>query len=164
MVNYKTEIKRINGYLKEVVTILDDSGNIIGHSLNPLMVELKPRDILQLFVGSFLISTPLCFTEEVWKITETLPRINLIYFLISSLFAVIGFVYFNFYRFKMKGHIIEFTKRIFFTYFISLLSTIMTLFFINKLPLGEDIFISVNRVVVIGFPSVFGAIVTDYLK
>ena len=80
MEQHRSEIKRINGYLKEIITFLDDSGNPIGHSINPLMVELKPRDITQLFVGSLLVSTPLCFTEEVWKISESLSDINITYF------------------------------------------------------------------------------------
>ena len=36
---YKAELKRINGYLKEVVTFFDDTGKPIGHVMNPLMVE-----------------------------------------------------------------------------------------------------------------------------
>lgn len=59
----KTEIRRINGYLREFITFFDSSGNPISQVMNPLMVELKPRDILQLFAGAFLISSPLCFTE-----------------------------------------------------------------------------------------------------
>ena len=162
MKNYTSETKRINGYLKEIVTFLDDSGNPIGHSINPLMVELKPRDITQLFVGSLLVSSPLCFTEEVWKISETLPKENILYFFILSIGAVMSFVYFNFYRFRLRGHVIEFIKRIFFTYAISLASTVLVLFLIGKFQWGDSH--STARVIIIGFPSLFGAMVTDYLK
>jgi hypothetical protein len=53
---FNTEVKRINGYLKEVITFLDSSGQPVSHIVNPLMVEVKPRDVLQLFVGSCLIA------------------------------------------------------------------------------------------------------------
>lgn len=56
---FETEIKRINGHLKELVTFFDDSGKPIGHVMNPLMVELRPRDVSQIFVGSFLVVSPL---------------------------------------------------------------------------------------------------------
>jgi len=162
MEKHRSEIKRINGYLKEIITFLDDSGNPIGHSINPLMVELKPRDITQLFVGSLLVSTPLCFTEEVWKISESLSDNNITYFFCLSIFAVTSFIYFNFYRYRLKGHVIEFIKRIFFTYLISLLSTVLVLSLINKFSIGDHP--SMARVIIIGFPSIFGAMVTDYLK
>ena len=68
-----TEIKRIGGYLKEVTTFFDESGQPISHIMNPLMVELRPRDIMQIFAGAFLIATPLSLTEEVWQLSKTLP-------------------------------------------------------------------------------------------
>ena len=104
----KAEIKRINGYLKEVITFFDESGKPISHVINPLMVELRPRDIVQIFVGSLLVAAPLCFTEEVWILSETLKNTNIYYLVICSFVSVTLFVYFNFYRFKLKGHVAEF--------------------------------------------------------
>lgn len=164
MTNFKTEIKRINGHLKEVVTFLDDSGDAIGHALNPLMVELKPRDITQIFVGSLLISAPLCFTEEVWNIGMTIEIWRTVALAMTSVLAVMSFIYFNFYRYRLKGHVIEYFKRVMATYFISTLSTIFILFIIDKLPYETSPVIAFNRVVIISFPSIFGAMVTDYLK
>lgn len=160
----RTEIKRIGGYLKEIVTFFDDSGKPIGHVMNPLMVELKPRDIAQIFVGSFLVAAPLCLTEEVWNLSSELPLVNTLYLVLCSLSIVIAFVYFNFYRFKLKGHVINFVKRIFAIYMISTLSVIMMLFLINKLPYGEMPLVTIKRVIIIGFPSIFGGVITDYLK
>ncbi|AYF43966.1 MULTISPECIES: DUF2391 family protein [Halobacteriovorax] len=162
--NTHTEIKRINGYLKEVVTFLDDSGKPMGHVINPLMVELRLRDITQIFVGAFLVASPLCFTEEVWTLSETLPFQNIYYLFAASITTVTFFVYFNFYRFKLKGNVIEFLKRIFAIYFITTLSVVMILFLINKFPVKTDHILAFKRTVIIAFPSIFGAAVTDYLK
>ncbi|MCO4794944.1 MAG: DUF2391 family protein [Bacteriovoracaceae bacterium] len=160
----KTEIKRVDGYLKEVVTFFDDSGKPISHIINPLMVELRPRDIAQLFVGALLVASPLCFTEEVWQLSESLPKTNIYYLMLCSFVAVTMFVYFNFYRFKLKGHVIEFTKRIVAIYLITTLSVILVLFLINKFPVMTQPYIAMKRVILIGFPAIFGATITDYLK
>jgi hypothetical protein len=71
------------------------------------------------------------------------------------MFAVIAFVYFNFYRFKLRGHIIEFIKRIVAIYFISTLSVILVLFLIDKLPVFKEPVIAFKRVVIIAFPAIF---------
>lgn len=160
----KTEIRRVDGYLKEVITFFDRSGRPISHIVNPLMVELKPRDIAQIFVGALVVATPLCFTEEVWNLSETLPKINTYFLMISSFFAVTIFVYFNFYRFKLKGNVIEFIKRIIAIYFISTFSVILVLFLIDKFPIVTRPYIAIKRVILIGFPAIFGATITDYLK
>lgn len=161
---FTTETRRINGYLKEVVTFFDSSGKPISHLINPLMVELKPRDILQLFVGSFIISTPLCFTEEVWKISENLKEINIFLFAFLSIFTVSLYIYFNFYRFTLKGNIIHFFKRIIATYLVSISSVVLILSLIDMFPLMSNPSLAINRVVIIGFPSIFGAVLSDSMK
>ena len=161
---YKAELKRINGYLKEVVTFFDDTGKPIGHVMNPFMVEFHPRDIMQIFVGSLLVSSPLCFTEEVWTLSEQLKMENVYYLTLCSVLAVVLFVYFNFYRRKLKGHIIEFIKRIVAVYVVSALSVVLVLFLIDKFPYETDSVIAFKRVAIIGFPTIFGAVVADSIK
>lgn len=160
----KTEIKRINGYLKEVVTFFDSTGKPISQVMNPLMVELKPRDVLQLFVGAFLIAAPLCFTEEVWNLSIQLPRANAYALGAVSLITVILFIYFNFYRFKLRGHLVEFIKRVLATYLITVSSVVLILTLIDKFPIFETPYIAIKRVIIIGFPSLFGAVISDYIK
>ncbi|MFG1593764.1 DUF2391 family protein [Halobacteriovorax sp. CON-3] len=162
--NTHTEIKRINGYLKEVVTFLDDTGKPIGHVINPLMVELRLRDVSQIFVGAFLVASPLCFTEEVWNLSVSLKFDNIYYLLASSIVIVTFFVYFNFYRFKLKGNIAEFVKRIIAIYLITTSSVVFILFLIDKFPVMTDPVLAFKRTVIIAFPSIFGAAITDYLK
>lgn len=160
----KTEIKRVNGYLREVVTFFDSSGKPISQVMNPLMVELKPRDILQLFVGAFLIAAPLCFTEEIWTLSKELQPFNAYALGMVSLVTVISFIYFNFYRFRLKGNIIEFVKRVLATYLIAISSIVLILMLIDKLPVYTSPEVAVKRIIIIGFPTVFGAIISDYLK
>lgn len=162
--NLKTEIKRVNGYLKEVVTYFDSSGKPLHQTVNPLMVELKPRDVLQLFVGSFLVAAPLCMTEEVWVLSETLPDRNAFALLFVSFLTASLYIYFNFYRYRVKGHIVEMVKRILATYVITISSIVLILFLIDKLPLFTHFQVTFHRVSIIGFPAIFGAIISDNLK
>jgi uncharacterized membrane protein len=160
----KTEVQRINGYLKEVVTFFDSSGKPISQIMNPLMTELKPRDIIQIFVGAFLVAAPLCFTEEVWQLSIDLKTFN-VYALVSlSLVTVISFIYFNFYRFKLKGNVIEFIKRVVATYVITAISVVLILALIDKFPYEQEAFIAFKRVAIISFPALFGAVLSDYIK
>ncbi len=161
---FQTEVKRVNGYLKEIVTVLDDSGKPITHLINPLMVELRPRDVSQIFVGALLVASPLCLTEEVWVLSEGLAQINIILLMLCSVLAVTSFVYFNFYRFKLKGNISEFLKRIFAIYFITTASVILMLALVGKFPVITTPIVAFKRTILVAFPAIFGATVTDYLK
>lgn len=74
------------------------------------------------------------------------------------------FIYFNFYRFRFKGNVIHFLKRVTATYAITLSSTILILSLIDKFPITTDPYIAIKRVIIIGFPSLFGAIISDNIK
>ncbi|MCB0376974.1 MAG: DUF2391 family protein [Bdellovibrionales bacterium] len=164
MDNLKTEIKRINGYLKEVVTFFDESGKPISQLMNPIMVELAPRDVLQIFVGAFLIASPLCFTEEVWNLSESLRAKNVYALGLISIITVTMFIYFNFYRYRIAGNVVAFFKRVVATYLISVSSIMLLLTLIDKFPILHDPELAVKRVIIIGFPTVFGAVISDYIK
>ena len=163
-VKQKSEVKRINGYLREVVTFFDASGKPLSQVMNPLMTELKPRDILQIFVGAFLVSAPLCFTEEVWTLSVELKRLNVYALGLISYVTVALFIYFNFYRYRLKGNIVEFIKRIVATYAITASSIILILLLIDKFPIETEPYVAIKRVIIIGFPALFGAVISDYLK
>lgn len=160
----KTETKRVNGYLKEVITFFDSSGKPISQVVNPLMVELKPRDVLQIFVGAFLIAAPLSFTEEVWQLSISLKRANVYALGGISIVTVTLFIHLNFYRYKLRGHFLDFFKRVLATYLITVSSIILLLLLIDKLPFNESPYIALKRVIIIGFPATFGAVISDYLK
>lgn len=162
--NFKTEVKRVNGYLKEVVTFFDSSGNPISHIMNPMMVELKPRDVLQLFVGSFLIASPLCLTEEIWNLSISLHTINVYALSILSIIVVTLFIYFNFYKGKLKGNVINFFKRVVATFMITFSCVVLILVLIDKFPIFDSPSVAIKRLMIISFPTIFGAVISDYIK
>ncbi len=161
---FKTEVKRINGYLKEVVTFVDSSGEPITHIINPFMVELTLRDVFQIFAGSLLIGAPLCFTEEIWNLSISLNPSNVVALGLMSFVLMASFVYFNFYRDKISGQFANFIKRIIVTYIIVAGSIALLLALVDKFPIQTEPLIALKRVVIISFPSLFAGVITDNLK
>lgn len=159
-----TKIKRIGGYLHRVVPIFDNAGKIINYSLTPLMVEFRPRDLMQVIVGASILAVPVAFTEETWKLAEILPLKNVISLSALSLFFIASFVYFNFYRFTFKKHVIEYFKRIIAVYILSLLVVGLILTIIQKCPWGENNLLALKRILIVAFPASMSAAISDTLK
>ncbi len=164
-INKTTFVRRINGYLHWVHQVKDSKGKIFDFIIRPLMVELHPRDIMQIIVGAALFAIPLSFSEEVWNLGEILPLINIIILALISFFFVAAFVYFNFYRFNdFKNHIFNYIKRVVATYGLSLLVVAGILTLIGKCPWGVDNLLAIKRIVIVAFPSTMAATLSDTLK
>ncbi|TYA71582.1 DUF2391 family protein [Seonamhaeicola marinus] len=157
-------IKRIGGYLHRVIPIADKSGEIISYALKPLMVEFKPRDIIQVIIGSALLAIPVSLTEEAWNLGITLPFKNILLIILLSLIMIGMFVYFNFYRFNFKGNKFEFFKRVIGTYLISLLIVALVLTIIDKCPWGNNNLLAFKRIVIVAFPASLSGTLSDTIK
>lgn len=134
----KTEytIRRIGGYLHKIVTIVDSTGKVVQHVVTPLMVELKLRDIMQIIVGASILAIPVGFTEETWDLGERLPLQNVLALTAISLLFIAAFVYFNFYRFHLKGNVFKYIERVLAIYILSLVVVGILLTIIKKCPCG----------------------------
>lgn len=160
----ETTIKRIGGYLHRVVPIADKSGAIISYALKPLMLEFKPRDIMQVIIGSALLAIPVSLTEEAWNLGETLPMPNVSMIAAISLVFIAIFVYFNFYKLTLKGYVADFIKRIVGTYVISLLVVALILTLIDKCPWGTDNMVAIKRIIIVAFPAAMSGTLSDTIK
>lgn len=160
----KPIIKRIGGALSRLVPVADKTGKIISYAVSPLMVEFRPRDLMQVIVGASLLAVPLAFTEETWVMAEELPLLNVCILSALSLSFISLFVYFNFYRGMLKQHWFEFVKRVFAIYFFSFLVVAILLTVILKCPWGEDNLLAIKRIGIVAFPASMSAAVSDVLK
>ncbi len=163
----KSSIKRIGGYLHSVTHVRDPrdhKGKIFNLIVKPLMIELRPRDIMQIIVGAALFAIPVSFSEEVWSLGETLPFTNILILTFLSILLIASFVYFNFYRFNFKNHVFEYVKRVLATYFLSLLVVAGILTLIDKCPWGENNLLAIKRIIIIAFPASMSATLSDTLK
>ncbi|TXG35776.1 DUF2391 family protein [Seonamhaeicola maritimus] len=160
----ETTIKRIGGYLHRVVPIADKSGEIISYALKPLMLEFKPRDIMQVIIGSAILAIPVSLTEEAWNLGETLPISNVSMIAAISLVLISVFVYFNFYKVTLKGYVTDFIKRIIGTYIISLLVVALILTLIDKCPWRIDNLLAIKRIIIVAFPAAMSGTLSDTIK
>ena len=157
-------IKRINGYLHKVTPIVDGTGKVVHSIVTPFQIELRPRDVFQIIVGAFLLAVPVAFTEEVWILSEQLPLKNICYLAAISVFFIACFVYFNFYRFTLKEHLLDYIKRVFFTYGLSLVAVGLFLTIITKCPWGVDNLLAVKRIILVAFPASMAATLSDTIR
>lgn len=151
-------------YLHSIIPILDSSGKIVHRVVKPLMVELRMRDIVQILVGASILAIPVGFTEETWNLGERLPPMNVLLLAATSICFIALFVYMNFYRFYLRGHVFEYVKRIVAIYTLSLIVVAALMTMIQQCPWGVDNVLAIKRIVIVAFPASMSATVTDALK
>ena len=119
------------------------------------------EDASQIFVGSFALAVPISFSEEAWKLGETLPTANLLLlFLLSAVF--LGFyTYESVFQKDIVARLPVFIFRIVIAYAMTALVVALVLTCLDKLPLLSDPIVSFKRVIVISMPASMGAIVVD---
>jgi uncharacterized membrane protein len=158
------KIRKIDGYLHKITPIVDGTGRVINHVISPFSVELKPRDILQILVGASILSIPVGLTEETWTLAASLPLIKINAIMVLSLLFIALFVYFNYYRFYLKGRFFEYLKRVIATYVLSFAVVGVFLTLIEKCPWGIDNILAYKRIIITAFPASMSATISDTLK
>ena len=119
------------------------------------------EDASQVFVGAFALAVPISFSEEAWRLGETLPLPNLMMlFNLSVLFLGI-FTYQSVFQKNIKNRLHVFIFRIVVAYLMTALVVCLVLLCLDKLPLLSDPITSFKRVIVITMPASMGAIVVD---
>lgn len=119
------------------------------------------EDASQVAIGAFALAVPISFSEEAWKLGETLPLANLLLIFILSVVFLGFFAYENVFQANIKYRTPIFISRIFIAYFIAALVVALVLFALNKFPLTTDPVIALKRLIVITMPASMGAIIVD---
>jgi len=160
----KITVKRIGGHLHKVIPIVDQTGKILHHVIQPFQVELKFHDLFQIIVGASILVVPVAFTEEVWNLSQELPLKNLLILASISIFNIAAFVYFGFYQHHLKEHIGEYLKRVLATYGLTLLVVAIFLSIIHRCPWGVDNLLAIKRIILVAFPASMSAALSDAMK
>ena len=111
-----------------------------------------------------ILAVPVAFTEETWNLGAQLPLGNVLALSALSVLFIALFVYFNFYRFAFRGHVVEYCKRVLAVYLFSLLVVGIILTIVQKCPWGTDGLLALKRVLIVAFPASMSAAVSDTLK
>jgi len=157
-------VERIGGYLHKITPIVDEAGRVVHHAIAPLMVELTPRDLIQIVVGASLLSIPVGLTEEAWDLGGQLPGTNIAALAAVSLVFIAIFVYYNFYHFHLRDHLLSYMLRVAATYLVSLMIAAALLTLIQRCPWGADNLLALKRIVLVAFPASMSAALSDSLR
>jgi uncharacterized membrane protein len=133
---------------------------VIGRE-QKMKFSFNMEDIGQIFVGAFALAVPISFSEEAWRLGETLPFANLLMLFILSVIFISFFTYESLFQRDIKSRLIVFVFRIVIAYLIAALVVGLVLLCLNKLPLLDNPIISLRRIIVITMPASMGAIVVD---
>ncbi len=161
----KKEVVRVHGKLKEILTFHDNKGKVVHRFINPLMVEFYPRDVVQVVIGATILAIPVGFTEETWRLGQTLGNLNVALIGFLSLLFISVFVYYNYYsNGSIKGHTDELVKRVLGTYMVSVMVVGILLTVIQRAPWSTDWFLAFKRVIIVSLPASMSAAVSDMIK
>jgi uncharacterized membrane protein len=160
----RKEIKNIGGHIKEVISVYDSEGKVIKRTIIPLKEEFYPQDVLQVMIGAAILAIPVGFTEETWRLGETLPLNNVIMLMMLSIAFIAFFSYYHYYRDSFKEHRNEFFKRVVFTYLVAIIVVALLLNLIQKTPWMADWQLAFKRVVLVAFPASMSGAIADTIK
>ena len=119
------------------------------------------EDASQVAIGAFALAVPISFSEEAWRIGETLPMSNLLLVFILSVAFLGLFAYGSVFQGNIKYRVPVFVLRIVIAYLIATLVVALVLFSLNKFPLLTEPVIAMKRMIVIAMPASMGAIIVD---
>jgi uncharacterized membrane protein len=136
--------------------------------IEPFKSEFRKKDVLQIIIGASILSVPVGFTEETWRLGGSLPFFNVFVLMLLSLSFISFFVYFHYHRPHMgenfRHQAKHFVIRVFMTYILSFMVVGVLLTIINVAPWQIDFFLAFKRTVIVTFPSSMSAAVADVLK
>jgi uncharacterized membrane protein len=126
-----------------------------------MKLSFNLEDASQVAIGAFVLAVPISFSEEAWRLGETLPLANLsLVFLLSILFLGI-FAYESVFQGNIKHRIPVFLLRIAIAYAITAIVVGLVLLSLDKFPLLTDTLVAFKRLIVISMPASMGAIIVD---
>lgn len=132
--------------------------------IEPIFQEFKLQDVLQVIIGATILAVPIGFTEETWRLGETLPFANILGILALSIIFISLFTFYHYHNKFPRRHWDQFVKRVFFTYFFSFAAVALIMVLIQQAPWSTDSMIAIKRIIIVTFPSSMSAAVADTIK
>ncbi|WP_372751930.1 DUF2391 family protein [Labilibaculum sp.] len=124
---------------------------------------LNSEDVIQVLVGSSALTIPVAFSEESWRLSETLPPFNLLVIFLLSLFFINIYSFQGIFQGQVKHRLSHFLFRTLIDYGITLLVVFVVLFALNRMPLLEEPIIALKRIIILSFPASMGGVIVDGL-
>ena len=141
-----------------------EKSTTFGKIMEPPHTKFKLRNVLQAIVGATVLAIPIGFTEETWRLGETLPIWNIVMIFFISILFVALFAYRHFRKNKPDFYWYELVKRVVVIYSLSFVVVALILFIIQKAPWNLDFILSLKRTIIVALPSALGATIAGSLK
>lgn len=119
------------------------------------------EDLAQIVIGAFALAVPISFSEEAWKLGESLHRFNLLFIFLLSIGFLAFYAHQSVFQSNIKNRYYVFLFRIVVAYCLAGLVVAIVLLTLDKLPVFSNPFVAVGRIIVITMPASMGAIVVD---
>lgn len=119
------------------------------------------EDIIQVIVGSSALTVPVAFSEESWRLSETLPTLNLIVIVILSLLFINIYSFQGIFQGHIKHRLQHFLFRTLIDYGVTFIVVFIILFALNRMPILEEPLIAIKRIIILSFPASMGGVIVD---
>lgn len=121
---------------------------------------INSEDIIQIVIGSSVLTVPVAFSEESWRLSETLPFFNVALLLILSLLFVSLYAIQGIYEGRIKHRIAQFLLRVIIDYSVTVVVVFIVLVALNRMPFS-DLLLCVKRIILLSFPASMGGVIVD---
>jgi len=119
------------------------------------------EDASQVAIGAFALAVPVSFSEEAWRLGETLPFWNLLLLFALSVIFLALFAYQSVFQRNIQYRIPVFLLRIMIAYIIAVIVVGLILISLDKFPLLLAPSVALKRLIIITMPASMGAIIVD---
>ena len=119
------------------------------------------EDIIQIVVGASALSVPIAFSEESWRLSETLPIQNIFILIFLSLLFINLYSFQSIFQGNVQYRIFTFLARTILVYFITLCVVFTVLIALNRMPIMSEPIVAIKRIIILSFPASMGGVVVD---
>lgn len=124
-------------------------------------LNFNREDASQIAIGAFALAVPISFSEEAWKLGESLPMVNLALVFLLSIIFLAFFAYESVFQGNIRFRVFVFISRIAIAYIIASLVVMLVLVALDKFPVLSEPALAIKRLIIIAMPASMGAIIVD---
>ena len=126
-----------------------------------LALNFNLEDASQVMIGAFALAIPISFSEEAWRMGESLPLANLIMLMLLSVVFLALYTYQGVFQGNIRYRVPAYLIRILIAYALTAVVVGLILMSLNKFPILHAPEIALKRLIIIAMPASMGAIIVD---
>ena len=118
------------------------------------------RDVAEVATGACIMAFPVAVTEEVWNLGAELSLPHVLFFALGSI-SFLALMIFMLQHGSVGPDRKIFLRRVFSTYFLTLLIASLLLLGVDRLELFSNPLVGLKRAILVAFPASFAATAVD---